>query len=81
MFRRIATAAGLPDDKIYGVHALRHTFATMLLSSNIDIKTVSKLLGHSDVTVTYNTYIHVIKEQEAKALESIPKLITLDKES
>ena len=81
MFRRIAAAAGLPDDKIYGVHALRHTFATMLLSNNIDIKTVSKLLGHSDVTVTYNTYIHVIKEQEAKALESIPKLITLDKES
>ena len=76
MFRRIATAAGFPEEKIYGVHSLRHTFATLLLSNNVDIKTVSKLLGHSDVTITYNTYIHVIKEQEAKALESIPKLIT-----
>ena len=76
MFRRIATAAGLPEEKIYGVHSLRHTFATLLLSNNVDIKTVSKLLGHSDVTVTYNTYIHVIKEQEAKALETMPKLIT-----
>ena len=76
MFRRIATAAGLPEEKIYGVHSLRHTFATLLLSNNVDIKTVSKLLGHSDVTVTYNTYIHVIKEQEAKALEIMPKLIT-----
>ena len=77
MFRRIAVAAGMPEEKIYGVHSLRHTFATLLLSNDVDIKTVSKLLGHSDVTITYNTYIHVIKEQEAKALESIPKLITL----
>lgn len=76
MFRRIATAVGFPEEKIYGVHSLRHTFATLLLSNNVDIKTVSKLLGHSDVTITYNTYIHVIKEQEAKALEAIPKLIT-----
>ena len=76
MFRRIAVAAGMPEEKIYGVHSLRHTFATLLLSNDVDIKTVSKLLGHSDVTITYNTYIHVIKEQEAKALESIPKLIT-----
>ena len=76
MFRRIAVAAGFPLDKIYGVHSLRHTFATLLLSNDVDIKTVSKLLGHSDISVTYNTYIHVIKEQEAKALEAIPKLIT-----
>lgn len=76
MFRRIATASGLPEEKIYGVHSLRHTFATLLLSNDVDIKTVSKLLGHSDVTITYNTYIHVIKEQEAKALDAIPKLIS-----
>ena len=75
MFRRIATATGLPEEKIYGVHSLRHTFATLLLSNDVDIKTVSKLLGHSDVTITYNTYIHVIKEQEAKALDALPKLI------
>lgn len=76
MFRRIAVATGLPEDKIFGVHSLRHTFATLLLSNGVEIKTVSELLGHSDVTITYNTYIHVIKEQKAKALEAIPKLIT-----
>ena len=75
MFRRIATAAGMPQEKIFGVHALRHTFATLLLTNGIDIKTVSSLLGHSDVTITYNTYIHVIKEQKAKALDMIPSLI------
>ena len=75
IFRRIAAASELPEDKIYGVHALRHTFATLLLSNGVDIKTVSKLLGHSDVTITYNTYIHVLKEQERKALESIPNVM------
>lgn len=74
MFRRIAVASDLPAEKIYGVHALRHTFATLLLKNKIDIKTVSKLLGHSDVSITYNTYIHVIKEQEAEAVGSLPEL-------
>lgn len=75
MFRRIAVASGMSEDRIYGVHALRHTFATLLLSNNVEIKTVSELLGHSDVTITYNTYIHIIKEQKAKALEAIPELL------
>ena len=78
MFRRIAVAAGLPEEKIYGVHALRHTFATLLLSNGVEIKTVSELLGHSDVTITYNTYIHVIKEQKAKALDVLPELTNVD---
>ena len=42
--------------------------------NGVDIKTVSELLGHSDITVTYNTYIHVIKEQKAKAVASLPNL-------
>ncbi|MBQ6561651.1 MAG: tyrosine-type recombinase/integrase, partial [Paludibacteraceae bacterium] len=62
----------------YGIHALRHTFATLLLSNGVDIKTVSELLGHSDITVTYNTYIHVIKEQKKKALATIPSLLNSD---
>lgn len=76
IFRRIAKAAGFPEEKIYGIHSLRHTFATLLLSNGVDIKTVSELLGHSDITVTYNTYIHVIKEQKKKALDTIPTLLS-----
>ena len=76
MFRRIIVDAGLPEDKIYGVHSLRHTFATLLLTNGTDIKTVSELLGHADVSITYNTYIHVIKEQKRKALDAIPTLIS-----
>ena len=76
--RRVEIRAGLPEDKIYGPHALRHTFATLLLYNGVDIKTVSELLGHSDVNITYNTYIHVIKEQKAKAVASLPNLIHKD---
>ena len=75
VFRRIAKAAGLEEEKVFGVHSLRHTFATLLLSNGVEIKTVSELLGHSDVTITYNTYIHVIKDQKRKALAAIPNLV------
>ena len=42
-----------------GVHTLRHTFASMLFSKGIDIKIISKLLGHSTVKITYDTYVHL----------------------
>ena len=45
-----------------GVHTLRHTFASMLFSKGIDVKVVSKLLGHSSVKITYDTYVHLFKE-------------------
>ena len=49
MLRKIAVSAGLPEDKIYGLHALRHTFASRLFAAGEDVKTVSELLGHSEI--------------------------------
>lgn len=43
--------------KYYGEHAFRHTFATNCYYKGIDVKILSKLMGHSSVQVTYNTYI------------------------
>lgn len=71
MLRKIAVAAGLPAEKVYGLHALRHTFASRLFAAGEDVKTVSELLGHSDITITYNTYIHLINEQKKKAVQSV----------
>ena len=48
--------AGVP---YYGQHVFRHTFATNCYNKGCDVKILSKFLGHSDVTVTYNTYIHL----------------------
>jgi integrase len=42
-----------------GAHVFRHTFATNCYYKGIDIKILSKLLGHSDVKITYNTYINL----------------------
>jgi integrase len=50
--------AGLPHSTRF--HDLRHTVATLLLIQNINPKIVSEMLGHADVTITLNTYSHVL---------------------
>lgn len=42
-----------------GQHAFRHTFATNCYNRGADVKVLSKLLGHSDVSITFNVYIHL----------------------
>ena len=42
-----------------GQHVFRHTFATNCYNRGCDVKILSKLLGHADVAITYNTYIHL----------------------
>ena len=53
-----------------GLHVFRHTFATNCYYKGCEIKKLSKLLGHSSVTVTYNTYIHLFGD-ELEELRSI----------
>ena len=45
--------------KYLGEHVFRHTFATKCYYKGIDVKILSRLLGHSSVQVTYNTYINL----------------------
>ena len=45
--------------KFHGEHVFRHTFATNCYYKGIDVKILSKLMGHSSVQVTYNTYINL----------------------
>ena len=42
-----------------GEHVFRHTFATNCYHKGIDVKILSRLLGHADVNITYNLYIHL----------------------
>ena len=46
--------------KHVSLHTLRHTFGSTLLRNGVNIEVVSKLMGHSNITITYNKYIHVI---------------------
>lgn len=52
-------------------HAFRHTVASILISSGLDIVTVSKQLGHTKVSTTDDYYAHIIEEEKAKASECI----------
>ena len=59
-------AAGIPYK---GLHALRHTFATRALEKGIDIKTISNILGHKNVTTTMNIYQDVYSEHKIHVAE------------
>jgi integrase len=59
---------GLP--KIHP-HKFRHSQASILYASNIDIVTISNRLGHSEVSTTQNIYAHIMKESDKKAQEAI----------
>lgn len=54
-----------------GMHAFRHTFATNCYERGCDVKILSKLLGHADVSITYNIYIHLYGD----ALEEMRKVL------
>lgn len=56
-------------------HELRHSFGSALLREGTDIKVVSKLLGHKDISVTYNVYIHILDEQKIEAIEGLNNII------
>lgn len=54
-----------------GQHVFRHTFATNCYNRGCGVKILSKLLGHADVTVTYNIYIHLFGD----ALEEMRSVV------
>ena len=64
------------------VHDLRHSFGSELIKQNVDIKVISKLMGHADVTTTYNIYIHILDEQCCSAVDIFnASFIKADKEN
>lgn len=71
--QNIMCRAGCSVDKITP-HELRHTFGSLLIKKKVDIKVVSKLLGHKDISVTYNIYIHILQEQEIEAIGKLDAL-------
>lgn len=52
-------------------HQLRHTHATQLLASGVDVKTVSERLGHSSATMTLNVYAHAVPGNDAIAAKVV----------
>jgi len=59
------------DIKDNNFHTLRHTFATMAIAKGVDIKTVSLLLGHTDVSFTMKRYVHPNLEHKRTQIEKL----------
>ena len=57
--------------KKYKFHTLRHTFATNCIEAGMDIKSLSEILGHADVSITLNIYVHSSDKSKRKYLEKI----------
>lgn len=57
--------------KPYKFHCLRHTFATECIEVGMDIKSLSEILGHTDISITLRVYIHSSDKQKKKYLEKI----------
>lgn len=65
------------DIKDINYHTLRHTFATRCIEKRIDVKSLSEILGHSNVSITLNTYVHSSMELKRTQLEKLnPELFT-----
>ena len=55
----------------YTFHAIRHTFATRGIASGFDAKSLSEILGHSDVTTTLRCYVHPSMEEKRNQMETL----------
>lgn len=65
MFDKILVEAGLPHIRF---HDLRHSAATLLLSMGVHVKVVQEILGHSNISMTADTYSHVLPSMQEEAM-------------
>lgn len=72
-FKRYLEKAGLSRDVRF--HDLRHTAATLLLASGVNVKVVSEMLGHSSVSITLNIYAHVLPHMQQSAVSAMDHLL------
>ena len=71
-YRQFMQSLGLPAMKFHG---LRHSFATRCIESKCDYKTVSVLLGHSNISTTLNLYVHPNLEQKRHCIDQMCKML------
>jgi len=69
---RFIEANDLPRIRL---HDLRHSNATALIRAGVNPKVVSERLGHADVSITLNTYTHVLPEMDAAAADKLDELL------
>lgn len=64
------------DIPVISIHGLRHTHASLLLFAGVSIASVARRLGHSSMTTTQKTYLHIIHELENKDIDLVMRSIS-----
>ena len=59
------------------MHDLRHAAATLLLAQGVDVRTIMEVLGHSQISLTLNTYAHVMPALQADAAAKMDAALAL----
>ena len=62
--------------KRINIHDLRHSHASNLIASGVNIVAVSKRLGHSDINMTLKTYTHLMNKSEDELLKNLEKIFS-----
>lgn len=73
-FKSVLRACNIADAKF---HSLRHTFATRCIELGFDIKSLSEILGHANVNITLNRYVHPSMEQKQKNMNLLTELLAV----
>ena len=71
-WERFTKRSGIRHIKLHGI---RHTHATALMAAGVNPKVVQQRLGHSDVSITLNTYTHVLPSMDKEAAEKIDNIL------
>lgn len=70
-FQSYLRAAGITS---YKFHILRHTFATNCINNGADVKSVSEMLGHANVNITLNKYVHPAMDVKRNHINSLTSI-------
>ncbi len=73
LFQRLVRAAGLRHQRF---HDMRHACASLLLAQNVHPRVVMEILGHSNISITMNTYSHVLPQAQRDAADLMDALLT-----
>ena len=73
VLERLCNQAKFP---VISVHGLRHTHASVLLFAGVSIASVARRLGHSSMTTTQKTYLHIIRELENQDIDLVMRSLS-----
>ncbi len=59
------------------MHTLRHTFATRCIESGMKPKTLQNILGHANISMTMDLYVHVTEDEKEKEMQKFEKLCNM----